>query len=286
MAAEAWPRARWTALTLAKVSPFRSRRDQPPLHDLRDRLHQWVRANVQDLYGAVPDMPVEDRAADTWEPLFAIAELAGGEWPTRARRACLALTGEDPDDGRIGTKLLADLKEIWDESEDHLFTTTIIERLCTIEESPWSEWGPDRNKKISPRQLAGLLKPYRVKSKTVREPGAGTAMGYARSELVDPWDRCVGTSSNTANTPTQDDEKANPTRDDARVGSVLDDVSRSNTGADQGDQADCVAVLDVSEQVPEVDELPFVERCAACGERLDEPGLLKRCLDRHTRTAA
>ena len=122
-----------------QVAPFRSRRDQPPLHDLRDRLHQWVRGNLTVLQEAEPVMPVEDRAADTWEALFAIAELAGGEWPERVRKACLALTGEDPEDGRISTQLLADLKEIWDDSEDRLFSTTIIERLCIIEESPWSE---------------------------------------------------------------------------------------------------------------------------------------------------
>ena len=84
-------------------------------------------------------MPVEDRAADTWEALFAIAELAGGEWPERVRKACLALTGEDPEDGRISTQLLADLKEIWDDSEDRLSSPPTIARHCISEESPGSE---------------------------------------------------------------------------------------------------------------------------------------------------
>jgi len=33
------------------------------------------------LADAEPVMPLEDRAADVWEPLIAIADLAGGEWP-------------------------------------------------------------------------------------------------------------------------------------------------------------------------------------------------------------
>ncbi|HKH54183.1 MAG TPA: DUF3631 domain-containing protein [Propionibacteriaceae bacterium] len=34
-----------------------------------------------------PEMPagVDDRSADLWEPMLAIAELAGGDWPQRHR---------------------------------------------------------------------------------------------------------------------------------------------------------------------------------------------------------
>jgi Protein of unknown function (DUF3631) len=40
-----------------------------------------------------PEMPdgIEDRNADVWEALIAIADLAGGDWPERARRAAVAL---------------------------------------------------------------------------------------------------------------------------------------------------------------------------------------------------
>ena len=38
------------------------------------------------------DMPLEDRAADTWEALIAIADQAGDVWPQRARRAAALLT--------------------------------------------------------------------------------------------------------------------------------------------------------------------------------------------------
>jgi len=46
-----------------------------------------VRAHMDQLREAEPDMPVEDRPADTWEPLIAVADLAGGDWPARARKA-------------------------------------------------------------------------------------------------------------------------------------------------------------------------------------------------------
>src|SRR5215213_3849442 len=78
-----------------QVDPYRTRRDAPPLHDLRDRLTAWTRAHVRDLHHATPAMPLEDRAADTWEPLVAIADLAGGNWPGRARDAATAMTAAE-----------------------------------------------------------------------------------------------------------------------------------------------------------------------------------------------
>jgi hypothetical protein len=59
-----------------QVDPYRTRRDAPPLNDLRDRLSGWAREHLGELRHATPAMPLEDRAADTWEPLIAIADLA------------------------------------------------------------------------------------------------------------------------------------------------------------------------------------------------------------------
>ncbi|WP_431954954.1 DUF3631 domain-containing protein, partial [Actinacidiphila sp. bgisy167] len=56
-----------------KVAEFRSFRDTPSLHALRDRLTQWLAPLHTDAIELTPTMPVEDRAADTWQPLIAIA---------------------------------------------------------------------------------------------------------------------------------------------------------------------------------------------------------------------
>jgi hypothetical protein len=37
---------------------------------------------------------LNDRAADNWEPLFAIADLAGDEWPRLARTAAVKLSAD------------------------------------------------------------------------------------------------------------------------------------------------------------------------------------------------
>ena len=209
-----------------KVAPFRTRRDGPPLRDLGDRLHQWIRAHLAELVKAVPDLPVEDRAADTWEPLINIASLAGGAWPDRARRACLALTGDEPDEGAIGTHLLADLYEVWKDSEPELFTTTILDRLKKLEEGPWSEWGR-KGEPITASALAGLLRPYRVRSQNIRVGGV-QAKGYLRNDLADPWRRYVPDASQPSQRP-----KSGETPGQPWDGSGTDDASHSRPRPDQ-----------------------------------------------------
>lgn len=75
------------------VEPLRLRRTRPQAEALRDRLAGWAEAQLDELAAADPAMPegVTDRPADTWEALLAVADAADGEWPTRARAACVAL---------------------------------------------------------------------------------------------------------------------------------------------------------------------------------------------------
>ena len=96
-----------------EVDRYRERRDGAPLKQLGVRLGEWVRAHLDELSDAEPDMPVEDRAADTWEPLIALADLAGADWPARARKAAIALTAEDDTDTTLGARLLADLRDVF-----------------------------------------------------------------------------------------------------------------------------------------------------------------------------
>src|SRR6185312_10289786 len=50
-----------------KVAQFRSRRDGPVLATTRVLVASWAVNQIDVLSQADPDMPVEDRAADTWE---------------------------------------------------------------------------------------------------------------------------------------------------------------------------------------------------------------------------
>jgi Protein of unknown function (DUF3631) len=80
-------------------------------------------------------MPVEDRAADTWEPLIAIADPADGDWPARARKAAIALNAEDDTDTTLDARLLADLRDVFDEA-DAMHGETVLGALHKISEAP------------------------------------------------------------------------------------------------------------------------------------------------------
>jgi hypothetical protein len=174
------------------VQPYRTRRDAPPLHDLRERLAAWTRAHLRDLQHATPAMPLEDRAADTWEPLIAIADLAQGDWPARARHAAATMTqaeAQQEEDTSASVRLLADLRQVFTDADaEALYTSTILEALHKLEDAPWPDW---YGHPLATRDLAKLLRPYQVESKNVREHGGAPRKGYARADLHDAWARYV-----------------------------------------------------------------------------------------------
>jgi hypothetical protein len=135
----------------------------------------------------VPD-ELNDRAADSWEPLLALADFAGIDWPERARLASLALSGEEQDDLSTGMRLLADIRDAFDELQrDHLPTATLLDWLHELDEAPWGEW---YGKPLSSRGLARLLDSYRVRPLN-RRLGGRMTRGYFRSEFEDAWQRYV-----------------------------------------------------------------------------------------------
>jgi hypothetical protein len=222
------------------VKQWRSRRAVPPLRDLRDRLHACIDAIADSLAEAEPDLPVEDRAADVWEPLVAIADAAGGAWPDRAREACQTLTGEgDRDDVTADERVLADLHDVFGDAEQ-LSTETILERLHKLEEAPWGDW---YGHPLNARDLAKLLKPYKVKSTRIRPDGGDQVRGYTRRALSDAWQRYV--------LPTSQASQAGEPAVQPRDGNVTDDLFGSVTRSDQRKRDDVTDVTDVTAERPE-----------------------------------
>jgi Protein of unknown function (DUF3631) len=190
-----------------QVAPYRPRRDAPALHALRERLTAWARGHLGELEHTAPVMPLEDRAADTWEPLIATADLAGGEWPQRARTAAVALAAdaaEQDQDSSLGLRMLVDLRTVFAD-EDQLDSKTALDRLCRLEESPWDDL---RGKRLDARGLANLLRPYGIKPKVIRF-GEATPRGYERADFADAWRRYL---PQQAQHQQQDDESPGQSR--------------------------------------------------------------------------
>jgi putative DNA primase/helicase len=155
---------------------------------LKRRAIRWAADNMEALKAARPDVPgaLRSRAADNARPLLAIADLAGAEWPELARKAVTAnLTRGADDETEARLILLADLRELYAAGED-LFTRDILARLVEREDRPWGEWRKD--KPLTGHALAALLKPFEVRSRTIRV-GAVTLKGYAYEDLKEVFER-------------------------------------------------------------------------------------------------
>jgi Protein of unknown function (DUF3631) len=117
---------------------------------------RWSCDNLDSPKMAEPYIPqgLDDRAADNWRPLFAIADAAGGDWPELARRAALKLSPiEDRQDRTPREMLLTDLRRLFSSSgKDRMASEHIREQLAEMEHRQWPEF--KRGQPITPVQLA------------------------------------------------------------------------------------------------------------------------------------
>jgi Protein of unknown function (DUF3631) len=171
------------------VAPYRIRRDGPILRHLARELTRWLGQHLAELEHAEPVMPVEDRAADTWEPLVAVADLAGRDWPDRSRHAVTVLTEEASDSGHVSTRvrLLTDLRTAYTTLGDPpaAATTELLKLLNDDPEAPWSTFG---SAGITGKRLGDLLRDFGIASETIRFQ-VGQAKGYRREAFTDAWQR-------------------------------------------------------------------------------------------------
>jgi hypothetical protein len=169
-----------------RVEKYRIRRDKPRVTAVGDRLAMWVEPVVEQVGSAEPGMPdgLNDRAEDVWEALLAVADLAGGDWPSRARAAAVVLSSDDETDTSMGARLLADLRDVFG-GADAMHGEVILDALHKISEAPWGDY---YGRLLNARDMAKLLKPYGVASVDVKIDGVNRK-GYRRDHLADPWTR-------------------------------------------------------------------------------------------------
>jgi hypothetical protein len=182
-----------------QVEPFRQRIHGPEGEEIAAGLETWAAGVLEDAGSTHPAMPsgevdgrtisIEDRDADVWEPLLAVATLAGGEWPERAAAAAVALVADSKESTpSLGIRLLQDLRHVFG-AEESLSTKVVLERLNALEEAPW---GDLRGRPLDARSLAMRLRPYNVRSKNLNQGGGTVLKGYSREDLHDPWKRYLG----------------------------------------------------------------------------------------------
>ena len=158
-----------------------------PLRWLLQCWAELVHSYAIDYVG--PDRPVlpkgiEDRDADVWEPLLAVAELAGGHWPERARVAAVALVALDGVKATPspGIELLADIRTVFDRLRvEVIFTADLLAELASMD---------PRWRRLDGRRLARMLHGYGVtQTNKDQRIGATVKKGYRREYFEDAWSR-------------------------------------------------------------------------------------------------
>ena len=182
-------------LERAKPGELRQRFDSRHVEretELCRKLARVMADNIVALEASDPKLPngVFNRLADNWRPLFAIAEIAGGDWPERCAAAFSKLTSrEDLDVQGNGVMLLDDIKQVF--TADGIFSSDLIEKLAEMKERPW----PDvcRGKPITQRWLACKLAAFGIHSKNLRI-GEEQAKGYELANFAEAFERYLEAS--------------------------------------------------------------------------------------------
>lgn len=163
-------------------------------HILKRKCLRFSIDNTKKLESIKLSMPDElnDRAADNWYSLFQISLIADEKWQqyTLDAAAYLSCMGTDQETKSRGIELLEHVKKIWTGPYKgcvDITTEDLIQALCKDEESPWPTYSKT-GKRISPRELANLLKPYGINSKNLNK-GKERPKGYYKSHFQDAFDR-------------------------------------------------------------------------------------------------
>lgn len=175
-------------LRTEQVARLRNREIAGEVEELRKRLSDWAAENEPALanYEAKPLLEIDDRLDEAWEPLFAIADLAGCGWPERARAAARTLAAGAEDTGEDHAALLVEaLRSIV------LAESVLTKDICAaLNENDDLPFGAYRNEGgIDARRLSRMLKPYGIKPGNVRPPEGGQGKGYRREQFEEVWDR-------------------------------------------------------------------------------------------------
>lgn len=157
--------------------------------NLRSRMMRFAQDNGEQISKARPATikGLNDRANDCWEPLLAIAEAAGGDWPSVARQAARVLHDVEDDSPSVGVELLTDIKTILDTKQaSKIFSATLLDELMADDEAPWPTW--NRGKPMTARQLSTKLGEFGIKSKDVRI-GTTVKRGFDKADFLEVWNR-------------------------------------------------------------------------------------------------
>jgi hypothetical protein len=191
-----WPD---TVLDRSIIITMERRRADEPIDRYRMEHHSIPRAagvqlelNVRSAELPRVELPehLSDRAQDNWEPLFRIAEAAGGEWPERARLSAAELGSAAAvimaADERTEVLLLGDIIKVFEADPDITFigSKDLLTRLLDMDASQWADWSGHGG--FTTTRMGRYMAILGIHSST---PWTSPKRGYLRSAVEEVWAR-------------------------------------------------------------------------------------------------
>jgi hypothetical protein len=158
---------------------------------LGERCARFVEENSAAIASARPEPPatLNDREAEIWEPLLAIADIAGGDWPEKARAAAAGLSSHGQESRPIGSLVLDLGIAFVSEKVEKMLTRDLLPYLDASGSRPWTALLKGR-REVTEIWLAQQLRPYGVRPRTLRI-GEMLGKGYLAAEVIGAGKRYV-----------------------------------------------------------------------------------------------
>lgn len=170
--------------------------DDPALIKIRVAMEAFLQANSKFL-NTRPELPAgfENRLADNWRPLIAVADLCGGDWPALACQAALEFSKSYREEDPEITCIEHCIGAFKARHVDRLTTVDLLADLHAMDSAPWSEWDGLKGNKpphsLTRHELAQMLRDFNIKPRVInqlkRRPGDKSARGYLLSEFESAW---------------------------------------------------------------------------------------------------
>lgn len=181
--------------------------DHAAFIDVKRRLARWADDNGATFADMRPALDgLHNRTADNWEPLLALADLAGGDWPKRARHAAIKLTGSDEEAPSLNQELLGDIRAVFDRLKvERVHSADLLAELCSDEESAWATY--NRGKPVSARQLSKRLAEFGIAPKQIKIKFENRN-GYELAQFADAFTRYLASPTDLSSTASNTDPYA------------------------------------------------------------------------------
>jgi hypothetical protein len=177
-----------------RAAIFREEEIAMEVAGIRTFLGVWAEQATEALRRVRPIVPEEikdGRQISIVEPLLAVADMAQGDWPDKAREAAV-YAFQQPTEDSEGTQLLRSIRAVFETRNTERITSyDLIGDLIKLEDSdaPWSGWWERDYSKGNWHGAAGriarMLKLYGIQPKNIRAGDDGEVhKGYVSGDFA------------------------------------------------------------------------------------------------------